>query len=72
MAKSLTYNDMIALSKDKVALKARIAEVAIENKAVKPYIYHEPQTCNTCKSINREEHPDTGYCFICDTDNWDN
>jgi len=26
--------------------------------------------CDTCGSRNGECHPDSGFCFLCDTDNW--
>lgn len=42
--------------------------VAIENKSLEPYIDDE-YICDTCGTIGTE-NPISGYCFICDTDNW--
>jgi hypothetical protein len=71
MVVDLTYTAMKALAKDPVALAARIALVAEENKGLNPYTpKHERYYCKTCKSRGGKAHPVTSYCFICDTDNW--
>lgn len=48
------------------ALEARKEEIAEENKGVEPIL--SSVKCETCGSV--KEHPKTGYCFICGTDNW--
>lgn len=52
------------------ALQARIRQVAQQNKGMKPDIDMN-YWCETCGSTSGKCHPDTGYCFICDTDNWE-
>lgn len=47
-------------------LEVRKREVAILNSDTEAII--SDCECETCGSM--QEHPDTGYCFICDTDNW--
>ncbi len=69
MADNLSYKEMVALAKDPDALAARVAVVAEENKNLTPYI-DKKHSCGTCKSKSGKCHPDTSYCFICDTDNW--
>lgn len=44
-------------------------ETAEANKDIEPYISNEKYRCETCGTKDRH-HPVTGYCFICDTDNW--
>lgn len=40
-----------------------------ENKGLIPYIDNR-YSCRTCGSNSGESHPDTSFCFICNTDNW--
>lgn len=48
-----------------------LKEVAkIKNKGLTPDIDTD-YYCLTCGSRTGEEHPETGYCFICNTDNWE-
>ncbi len=42
---------------------------ARQNKALAPVINKE-YTCETCGARSGKCHPQTGYCFICGTDNW--
>jgi len=55
------------LKKNKEALKARKIEVKIQNKGIDA-IEDRDNKCETCGS--KKQHPVTGYCFVCDTDNW--
>lgn len=32
--------------------------------------YDKEYYCGTCGAKDGAEHPKTGYCFHCDTDNW--
>ena len=50
-------------------LEERIQKTKEENKDLEPDI-DERYWCETCGSHSHEEHPETGYCFICNTDNW--
>ena len=51
-------------------LERRKEQVPILNAGVEPCI-DKNYWCETCGSTTGECHPDTGYCFICDTDNWE-
>lgn len=51
-------------------LDARKAQVANQNAGITPYI-DEKYWCETCGSRSGECHPDTGRCFICDSDDWE-
>ena len=51
-------------------LTDRILETMEENKDLKPYI-DTRYWCGTCGSHSHQEHPKTGYCFHCNTDNWE-
>lgn len=55
--------------KVKEALKLRKKYVKSLNKDIQPEI-DENYWCETCGSHSHKEHPVSGYCFICDTDNW--
>lgn len=64
-------NKRIYLSKDfeiKQELKLKKKQVKAENSDLKPCINDEYK-CLTCGIIG-QSHPLTGYCFVCDTDNW--
>lgn len=50
-------------------LESRKKEVAIVTAGIKPYV-DKDYWCGTCGSRSGKCHPDTGYCYICDTDNW--
>lgn len=50
-------------------LTDRILETMEENKDLKPCI-NTRYWCGTCGSHSHLEHPKTGYCFHCNTDNW--
>ena len=50
-------------------LEERKALVKERNKNIKPE-YDKRYYCGTCGSKDGAEHPKTGYCFNCDTDNW--
>lgn len=52
-------------------LEDRKDAVAIWNKGIKPHV-DKRYMCLTCGSTDGKEHPDTGFCFHCDTDNWEN
>lgn len=47
-------------------IKAVIKE---RNKGLSPE-YDKEYYCGTCGAKDGAEHPKTGYCFHCDTDNW--
>lgn len=51
------------------ALKFRIEETEKINLGITPYIDDE-YWCETCGSHSHKCHPDSDYCFICNTDNW--
>lgn len=53
---------MMMLEERKVAIKER-------NKGLSPE-YDKEYYCGTCGAKDGAEHPKTGYCFYCDTDNW--
>lgn len=50
-------------------LEERKAVVKERNKSIQPE-YDKRYYCGTCGSKDGAEHPKTGYCFYCDTDNW--
>lgn len=52
------------------ALKYRKKETRKLNKGVEPCIDAE-YFCETCGSHSHKCDPVTGYCFICNTDNWE-
>ncbi|MDD6210551.1 MAG: hypothetical protein PUB21_08105 [Bacteroidales bacterium] len=56
--------------KIKEALKQRKAETKALNKGLQPTIDDE-YYCETCGSHSHKENPTTGYCYICNTDNWE-
>lgn len=45
-------------------------EAARHNEGLAPSI-DKDDYCETCGSRSGECHPKTGYCFVCDTDNWE-
>lgn len=51
-------------------LTDRILKTMEENKNLKPSI-DTRYWCETCGSHSHQEHPKTGYCFHCNTDNWE-
>lgn len=51
-------------------LSEKITQAKINNKGLTPYIDMD-YWCETCGSKTGECHPVTGYCFICDSDNWE-
>lgn len=54
---------------DKMAmLEERKIIVSERNKGLKPE-YDKRYYCATCGSKDGAEHPESGYCFHCDTDN---
>lgn len=53
----------------KQALKLRKQMTQAMNAELKPCIDAD-YWCETCGSHSHKEHPVTGYCFICNTDNW--
>lgn len=55
---------------DKMAmLEERKIIVSERNKGIKPE-FDKRYYCSTCGSEDGAEHPKSGYCFHCDTDNW--
>lgn len=55
---------------EKVAmLEERKAIIRERHKGLSPE-YNDEYYCGTCGAKDGAEHPDTGYCFYCDTDNW--
>lgn len=50
-------------------LEERKIVVRERNKGLYPE-YDDEYYCGTCGSKDGAEHPKTGYCFYCDTDNW--
>lgn len=50
-----------------VAIRKEI--ISNRNADLKPE-YDTRYICGTCGSKDGAEHPKTGYCFYCDTDNW--
>lgn len=53
---------MMMLEERKVVVKER-------NKGLSPE-YDKEYYCGTCGAKDGAEHPKSGYCFHCDTDNW--
>lgn len=51
-------------------LAERIQKIREENKELEPDI-DERYWCETCGSHSHEANPNTGYCFVCNTDNWE-
>ncbi len=51
-------------------LTDRIQKTREKNKELKPII-DKSYWCETCGSHSHEYHPVTGYCFHCNTDNWE-
>ncbi|GAB6119608.1 hypothetical protein [Dysgonomonas termitidis] len=50
-------------------LQQRINIVKERNKGLTAFI-DKDYSCKTCGSKDGRSHPDTSYCFCCDTDNW--
>lgn len=50
-------------------LEERKAVIKERNKGLSPE-YDKEYYCGTCGAKDGAEHPKTGYCFHCDTDNW--
>ena len=55
----------------KTILADRISITAKNNKSLKPRADDTQYWCGTCGSHSHQEHPRTGYCFHCNTDNWE-
>ena len=55
----------------KTILKEKILKTMEENKGLKPHIGTDGWWCETCGLHSRQLHPRTGYCFHCNTDNWE-
>ena len=53
-----------------VILTERIQKTRKDNKDLEPDI-DKRYWCETCGSHSHETNPDTGYCFNCNTDNWE-
>lgn len=51
-------------------LTERIQKTRKENKELEPDI-DKRYWCETCGSHSHETNPKTGYCFNCNTDNWE-
>lgn len=51
-------------------LTERIQRIRKKNKEIEPEI-DKRYWCETCGSHSHATNPDTGYCFHCDTDNWE-
>ena len=51
-------------------LTERIRKTKIENEGLEPCI-DKRYWCETCGSHSHQVHPETGYCFHCNTDNWE-
>jgi hypothetical protein len=56
-------------SDNKNILKERINVISLRNKNISP-VYDTDYYCGTCGMKDGSEHPTTGFCFHCDTDNW--
>mgnify|MGYP001331192337 CR=1 FL=1 len=54
---------------NKLLLGMRLALIAERNNGLTPYI-NENYVCLTCGATSGESHPESSYCFKCDTDNW--
>lgn len=52
-----------------MVLEERKAVIKERNKGLFPE-YDKEYYCGTCGAKDGAEHPKTGYCFHCDTDNW--
>lgn len=50
-------------------LEERKAVVKERNRGLSPE-YDKEYYCGTCGAKDGAEHPKSGYCFHCDTDNW--
>lgn len=51
-------------------LNEQIEKTKVENQGLEPYI-NKDYYCLTCGSHSGECHPITGYCFICNSDDWE-
>ena len=71
----IEVNDLLIKQVEKLQenpehLKKLIAQAKIDNKGLQPYIKKSSiRKCLTCGTVN-QSHPETSYCFVCDTDNW--
>lgn len=68
------HNHKVYRSKDpeiRQFLKDRKKMVRKLNKNLKPEISNHQWKCLTCGTKDKS-HPDNGFCFVCDTDNWEN
>lgn len=54
------------LMSNPLTLSARKLQVEADNNGVRPYTGRH--VCQTCGS--NKQHPETGYCFVCNTDNF--
>ena len=45
------------------------AKAKIDNAGLTPYVGEQNYKCLTCGTVNKS-HPETSYCFVCNTDNW--
>ena len=79
MINHITFNKMVSngekiyLSKDPDVIKFldnRKKRVKKQNEGVVPCI-DKRYRCLTCGNRSGKEHPETAFCFICDTDNWE-
>jgi len=58
----------------KHALAYRIEETKKRNKDRDPIIDDEDDEqywCETCGSHSHQNDPDTSFCYVCNTDNWE-
>lgn len=58
----------MAKTKAKERLEQLKRDAAIANAGTIPIVSEE--ICETCFSESRAEHPITGLCFICGSDDW--
>lgn len=79
MINHITFNKMVSrgekiyLSKDPGVIEFienRKKRIRKQNEGVKPDI-DKRYRCLTCNNRTGKEHPETGFCFICNTDNWE-
>lgn len=60
----------LSRNSDKIEmLRERKIIASYRNNNLSPE-YNKEYYCGTCGSKDGAEHPSTGYCFHCDTDNW--
>ena len=70
LLKTIRGGSLLTSAKSKSRI-AQLKEAAAEkNKGLEPYIPERRRVCYTCGARDGYAHPNSSYCWWCDTDNW--